>query len=85
MVRESKVSTGKKDFKYDKIKDTDMGNYNDMPDDEFDTAEESTHRGLNQEKLKSGKRDHEIYDRTYYIPNDKLRLLEIPMNSNLFF
>lgn len=36
-------------------------------------------------KAKSGKRDHEIYDNTYYIPNDKLRLLEIPMNSNLSF
>ena len=36
-------------------------------------------------KPKSGKREHEIYDRTYYIPNSKLRLLEIPMNSNLFF
>ena len=36
-------------------------------------------------KPKSGKRDHEIYENTYYIPNDKLRLLEIPMNSNLTF
>ena len=32
-----------------------------------------------------GKRNHEIYDKTYYIPNDKLRLLEIPMNSSLVF
>ena len=38
-----------------------------------------------EQKLKSGKRDHEIYQQTYYIPNDKLRLLEIPMNSNLNF
>jgi len=36
-------------------------------------------------KLKSGKRDHEIYEGTYYIPNDKLRLLEVPMNSSLKF
>ena len=36
-------------------------------------------------KLKSGKRDHEIYEGTYYIPNDKLRLLEVPMNSSLRF
>jgi len=36
-------------------------------------------------KVKGGKRDHEIYNNTYYIPNDKLRLLEIPMNSNLTF
>ena len=36
-------------------------------------------------KLKSGKRDHEIYENTYYIPNDKLRLLEVPMNSSLRF
>jgi len=41
--------------------------------------------GAGEMKAKSGKRDHEIYDNTYYIPNDKLRLLEIPMNSNLFF
>ena len=36
-------------------------------------------------KNKKGKRDHEVYKDTYYIPNDKLRLLEIPMNSSLFF
>ena len=34
---------------------------------------------------KGGKRDHEIYPDTYYIPNLKLRLLEIPMNSSLSF
>ena len=28
---------------------------------------------------------HEIYDNTYYIPNNKLRLLETPMNSSLTF
>ena len=32
-----------------------------------------------------GKREHEIYKDTYYIPNDKIRLLEIPTNSNLTF
>ena len=36
-------------------------------------------------KQKLGKCEHEIYDGTYYIPNDKLRLLEIPMNSALYF
>jgi hypothetical protein len=36
-------------------------------------------------KNKKGKRTHEVYKDTYYIPNDKLRLLEIPMNSSLFF
>ena len=39
----------------------------------------------NEQKVKLGKRNHEIYDKTYYIPNDKLRLLEIPMNSSLLF
>ena len=39
----------------------------------------------NEQKVKLGKRNHEIYDMTYYIPNDKLRLLEIPMNSSLLF
>ena len=34
---------------------------------------------------KLGKCEHEIYEGTYYIPNDKLRLLEIPMNSSLPF
>ena len=34
---------------------------------------------------KGGKRDHEIYADTYYIPNMKLRLLEVPMNSSLSF
>ena len=30
-------------------------------------------------------RKHEIYDNTYYIPNNKIRLLDIPMNSSLAF
>ena len=30
-------------------------------------------------------RRHEIYDGTYYIPNTKVRVLEIPMNSSLSF
>lgn len=30
-------------------------------------------------------RQHEVYEDTYYIPNNKLRLLEIPMNSSLNF
>jgi hypothetical protein len=28
---------------------------------------------------------HEIYDNTYYIPNNKIRMLEIPINSSLTF
>lgn len=28
---------------------------------------------------------HQIYKDTYYIPNDKLRILEIPVNSDLYF
>ena len=28
---------------------------------------------------------HEIYDNTYYIPNNKVRVLEIPMSSSLVF
>jgi hypothetical protein len=30
-------------------------------------------------------RKHEIYDNTYYIPNNKIRVLEIPMSSSLNF
>lgn len=30
-------------------------------------------------------RKHEIYENTYYIPNNKVRVLEIPMNSSLSF
>lgn len=30
-------------------------------------------------------RKHEIYDNTYYIPNNKIRLLDIPINSSLTF
>ena len=33
----------------------------------------------------SGKQDHQIYKDTYYIPNDKLRILEIPVASSLNF
>lgn len=59
-------------------------------EDNLDTFEEDILEspdfvGRGAELKKSGKRDHEIYDNTYYIPNDKLRLLEIPMNSNLLF
>lgn len=34
---------------------------------------------------KKGKVDHQVYGDTYYIPNDKSRILEIPMNSALYF
>lgn len=40
---------------------------------------------FDQPKKTSGKVDHEIYESTYYIPNNKSRLLEIPMNSDIFF
>lgn len=33
----------------------------------------------------SGKQMHQIYKDTYYLPNDKLRILEIPVNSSLNF
>ena len=60
--------------------DDDLASFREMAEeDELITALPSV------PKPKSGKREHEIYDRTYYIPNSKLRLLEIPMNSNLFF
>ena len=81
MGRESVVTNKTKDFKYDKLKDADNLNTYDNGDDMLE--EES--RPQQDMKPKMGKRDHEIYDNTYYIPNDKLRLLEIPMNSNLFF
>ena len=41
--------------------------------------------GFESKKLKSGKRDHEVYGNSYYIPNDKIRLIEVPMNSSLYF
>ena len=40
---------------------------------------------FDQAKKTSGKVEHEVYDSTYYIPNNKSRLLEIPMNSDIFF
>ena len=87
MGREHNTSN-KKSFKYDKLgnaddlKTFDEGQYEDDLD-----ADELLAMQAKQDapKAKSGKRDHEIYNNTYYIPNDKLRLLEIPMNSNLLF
>ena len=39
-----------------------------------------------EEKAKVNQlRKHEIYENTYYIPNNKVRVLEIPMNSSLSF
>ncbi len=41
---------------------------------------------LTMKKKKSENlRKHEIYDNTYYIPNNKIRVLEIPMASSLTF
>ena len=37
------------------------------------------------QKLGDGKRDHELYADSYYLPNNKLRLIEVPMNSSLYF
>jgi len=28
---------------------------------------------------------HQVYKDTYYLPNDKVRILEIPVNSSLNF
>jgi hypothetical protein len=85
MVRESVVTPGKKDHKYDKLADADnLMTYGDG-DEGFETEDTQMRMAPGMDKVKGGKRDHEIYDRTYYIPNDKLRLLEIPMNSNRFF
>ena len=52
-------------------------------DDGYD--EDEAPMAFDNKKLTSGKREHEIYEGTYYIPNDKLRLLEVPMNSSLRF
>ena len=50
--------------------DDDLASFREMAEeDELITALPSV------PKPKSGKREHEIYDRTYYIPNSKLRLL----------
>jgi hypothetical protein len=38
-----------------------------------------------QDKNNLDLRKHEIYDNTYYIHNNKIRLLEIRMNSSLTF
>merc|ERR1712166_967221 len=76
-------------YSYNKINDPDQSNiksYNEIPeemDDEY--GDEDGAIAFDNVKLKSGKRDHEIYEGTYYIPNDKLRLLEVPMNSSLRF
>lgn len=38
MVREGNATSGKKSFKYDKLKDADaLGAYGDMPEEDFDT------------------------------------------------
>ena len=58
--------------------------YQEIPEEDEDYGDELAF-GFDNTKLKSGKRDHEIYEGTYYIPNDKLRLLEVPMNSSLTF
>ena len=71
MVKSDKGASGKKEAKYSKIED-EVEDYDDYMDEQ----------GAYVIKNKKGKRDHEIYKDTYYIPNDKLRLLEIPMNSS---
>lgn len=79
-----KSAASKKSFKYDKLKDADadlVNQYDDFMEDIGDDFD----MGGKGAPLKSGKRDHEIYDKTYYIPNDKLRLLEVPMNGSLYF
>lgn len=69
--------------KFDKINNADdLDQYTEFDENDNDALLAD---GMVDNKPKSGKRDHEIYDNTYYIPNDKLRLLEIPMNSNLTF
>ena len=68
--------------KYTKL---DKGNEAEQLDDYGDESGFDDYGGSSSKKLKKGKRDHEIYKDTYYLPNDKLRLLEIPMNSSLTF
>ena len=68
--------------KYSKIN---KANAADNLDDYGDEGASEDFGGSSTYKLKKGKRDHEIYKDTYYLPNDKARLLEIPMNSNLIF
>lgn len=86
MVREGAQSmkSGKSNYNYDKVNE--MDNVDTFAEDDMNMEDDDL-LGMKggEMKAKSGKRDHEIYDNTYYIPNDKLRLLEIPMNSNLFF
>lgn len=78
-MKSDKGTSAKKEVKYSKL---DQSKVEDQLEDYDDYMEEM---GSYQIKNKKGKRDHEVYKDTYYIPNDKLRLLEIPMNSSLFF
>ena len=71
MVKSEKGASG---AKYAKVED-EVEDYDDYMDDV----------GSYVIKNKKGKRDHELYKDTYYIPNDKLRLLEVPMNSSRTF
>lgn len=41
--------------------------------------------GNQQQDDKQNLKKHEIYDSTYYISNNKIRVLEIPMSSSLTF
>ena len=91
MKSQGSVKTQKQTIKSDKGKTYNKlgSNYDDqkymetgIDNDDYGFIESAQ---INEQKIKLGKRNHEIYDKTYYIPNDKLRLLEIPMNSSLVF
>ena len=73
-MKSEKGASGKKEAKYSKIED-EVEDYDDYMDEQ----------GAYVIKNKKGKRDHEIYKDTYYIPNNKLKLLEVPMNSSRQF
>ena len=82
-------SGSKNNYNYNKINDPDASNtkgFNELPENmEDDFDEDEAPVAFDNKKLGGGKREHELYEGTYYIPNDKLRLLEVPMNSSLMF
>lgn len=76
---DSKRSTNQ----YSKVKQADEVEMADMA-----TMDDLAVGSISMPVGKSGKqelRPHEIYEKTEYIPNTALRLLEIPMNSSLTF
>ena len=78
MHDKSGTKAGYSQLSKNSIEDNDLSDYDGESDADL-------HWQNNDERKKGGKQDHEIYKDTYYIPNTQLRLLEVPINSSLFF